>query len=163
LGAVLIPIKGYAAPQTGQVFAHARELWEQLGSPSEFLRLAWGQSTYHALRGELDFAQRLEEDFLRLSRQANDSAGLILGHLSIGRNLMVLGSFASSRAHLEQALALYDPISHGSLVQKVAVHPQVASQVWLGIVLLCLGFPTRHWHRAAQRSLRRGDWLIRRL
>jgi predicted ATPase len=37
LGAALMLAKGFAAPETGQVYARARELWEQLDSPAEFL------------------------------------------------------------------------------------------------------------------------------
>jgi class 3 adenylate cyclase/predicted ATPase len=141
LGAVLTTIKGYAAPETGQAYARARELWEQLGSPSEFLHVPYGQSRYHVHRGEFDFAQRLDEDLLRLSRQRNDSAGLVLGHTSSGRNLMFVGRLASSRSHLEEVLALYDPTSHRSLVHQAAFHPQVVAQGASGIVLFCLGFP----------------------
>jgi hypothetical protein len=93
------------------------------------------------LRGELDLAQRSAEDLLRLSRRRNDSGGLVLGHLSSGRNLMFAGRFASSRSHLEEVLALYDPISHRSLIQQVGDDPHVSSQAWLGIVLFCLGYP----------------------
>ena len=141
LGAVLMAVKGYAAPETGHAYARARELWEQLGSPPEFLRIPYGQSLYHVFRGEFDLAQRLDEDLLRLSRQRNDSAGLVLGHLSSGRNLLFAGRFASSRSHLEEVLALYDPISHRSLVHQAGIHPQVIAQAYLGIVLFCLGFP----------------------
>ena len=86
LGAVLLAVKGQAAPETGHAYARARELWEQLGSPSEFLHVPYGQSRYHVYRGELDLAQRLDEDLLRLSRQRNDSAGLVLGHLLLRSN-----------------------------------------------------------------------------
>jgi predicted ATPase/class 3 adenylate cyclase len=141
LGAVLQIVKGFAAPETGHAYARARELWGRLGSPSEFLQVPYGQSVYHGFRGELDLAQRLDEDLLRLSRQRNDSAGLVLGHLSSGRNLMYGGRFAASRSHLEAVLALYDPISHRSLVHQVGYSPQVLSQAFLGIVLFCLGFP----------------------
>jgi predicted ATPase len=92
-------------------------------------------------RGELDLAQRLDEDLLRLSRQRNDSTGLVLGHASSGRTLMFTGRFASSRSHLEKALALYDPISCRSLVRYAGSAPQVGAQGYLGIDLLCLGFP----------------------
>ena len=54
---------------------------------------------------------------------------------------MFVGRFAASRFHLEKALALYDPISHHSLVQQAGVHPDVFSQAYLGNVLFCLGFP----------------------
>jgi predicted ATPase len=96
LGAVLRTVKGEAAVETGHAYTRARELWEQLGSPSEFLWVPFGQSRYHVFRGELDLAQRLDEDLLRLSRQRNDSGGLILGHLSSGRNLRFAGGFALS-------------------------------------------------------------------
>src|SRR5262249_56922947 len=43
LAAVLLAVKGFAAPETGRAYALARELWEQLGSPSEFLQIPYGQ------------------------------------------------------------------------------------------------------------------------
>jgi predicted ATPase len=78
---------------------------------------------------------------LRLSRQRDDSAGLVLGHLSTGRNLMYVGKLAASRSHLEAGLALYDPLFHRSLVHQAGIHPHVNSQLLLGIVLFCLGYP----------------------
>jgi class 3 adenylate cyclase/predicted ATPase len=141
LSAVLHTVKGLAAPETGDAHARARELWEQLGSPPEFLGVPYAQAGYHTFRGEFDLAQRLTEDLLRLSRQRNDSAGLVLGHYYSGLNLLCAGRFASARAHLEGAVALYDRISHASLVHHAGIHPQVISQGWLGLVLFCLGFP----------------------
>jgi class 3 adenylate cyclase len=128
LGAVLIAVKGHAAPETGQAYARARELWEQLGSPSEFLRVPFGQSLYYVYRGELDLALRLDEDLLRLSRQRNDSVGLVMGHFTVGRTMMLLGGFASSRSHLEEVLALYDPTSHRALAHQAGFHPQILSK-----------------------------------
>ena len=149
LGAVLQAVKGFAAPETGQAYARARELWEQLGSPSEFLQIPYGQSVNHMVRGEFDLAQRLDEDLLRLSRERNDAAGLVLGHYCSGRNLMFAGRFASSRSHLEAGLALYDPISHHSLVYQAGIHPHVNSQAILGIVLFCLGYPDQALARSS--------------
>jgi predicted ATPase len=144
LGAVLQTVKGPGAPETGQAYARSRELWEQLGSPSDFLRAPYGQSRYHAFRGELDLALRLDQDLLRLSHQHNDPGGLVLGHFSSGRNLSFAGRFALSRSHLEAGLALYDPISHHSLVHEAGIHPHVNSQAIFAIVLFCVGYPPRH-------------------
>jgi len=141
LGAVLQAVKGFGATQTGQNYARARELWERLGSPSQFLHVPYGQSFYHQIRGELDLAQRLDEDLLRLSRQRHDAAGLVLAHLSSGRALMYAGRFASSRTDLEEVLAVYDPISHRSLVYQVGIHPHVNALGLLGNVLFYLGRP----------------------
>jgi predicted ATPase len=149
LGAVLQAVKGVGAPETGHAYARARALWEQLDSPSEFLHVPYGQSRYHMYRGELDLALRLDEDLLRLSRQRNDSRGLVLGHNSSGRNLMLAGRFASSRSNLEEVLALYDPISHRSLIHQVGDDPHVTSQALLAIVLFCLGFPDQALARSS--------------
>jgi predicted ATPase len=143
LGAVLRAVKGTAAPETGDAYARAREVWKQLGSPSKFLQVPFGHSRYHMFRGEFDLARRLDEELLHLSRQRNDSAGLVLGFLSSGRTQLFAGRFARSRSHLEEALALYDPISHGALVHQAGVDPRAASQAFLGIVLFCLGYPDR--------------------
>jgi len=137
LGAVLKAIKGSTALEN----ARARALWEQLGSPLEYVGVPYGQSLYHVYRGELDLALRLDEDLLRLSRQRNDSSGLVMAHYSSGRNLAFAGRFAASRKHLEEALALYDPSSHRPLVHEIGTHPHVDAQSHLGIVLFCLGYP----------------------
>ena len=143
LGAALQAVKGFAAPETGRAYARARVLWEQLGSPSEFLQVPYGLSRYHMFRGEFDLMRRLDEDLLCLSRQRNDTAGLVLGHESTGRNLAFGGRFALSQSHLEEAIALHDPICHGSLVHQAGLQPHVVSQAFLGLVLFCLGFPDR--------------------
>jgi class 3 adenylate cyclase/predicted ATPase len=157
LGAVLLVVKGYGAPEAGVAYARARELWEQLGAPSEFLQIPFGQSRYHLARGEVDRAQSLAEDLLHLSRQRNDSAGLVLAHSASGRNLMLAGRFALAKSHLEEVLALYDPLSRHSLVQQAAVHPHVASQAYLGMVLFCLGYSDQAlaWINAAITEARR--------
>jgi class 3 adenylate cyclase/tetratricopeptide (TPR) repeat protein len=141
LGAVLNAVKGAAAPETGQAYACARQLWEQLRSPSGYLHIPYGQSRYHMYRGEFDLALRLDEGFLRLSRELNDPAGLVLAYASSGRNLFFVGKFTASRSHLDEVLALCDPISHGSLVHQAGNYPHVGSRAYLGNVLYCLGFP----------------------
>ena len=149
LGAVLRSTKGHASPDTGYALARARKLWEQLGSPSEFLHVLYLQSRYHVFGGELDLALRLDEDLLRLSRQRNDSVALVLGHTTSGVNLLEAGRFASSRSHLEGALALCDTISPHLLIHQVGVHPHGSAHPYLGIVLFCLGFPDQALARSS--------------
>jgi DNA-binding winged helix-turn-helix (wHTH) protein/predicted ATPase len=141
LGTVLRAVKGQAAPESGQAYSRARQLWEQLGSPSEFLRIPHALSLYHMNRGELHLALRLDEEMLGLSHRRKDSAGLVLSHHSAGRNLMFAGRLTASRSHLEAGLALYDPDSHRLIVHQAGTHPPVSEQAVLGLVLFCLGFP----------------------
>jgi class 3 adenylate cyclase/predicted ATPase len=156
LGAALRFIKGQATAEMGRAFARGRELWEQLGYPSQFLHIPYGQSFYHMYRGEFDLAQRLDEDLLRLSRQRNDAAGLVLGHASSGRTLMYTGRFAMARHHLEKVLALYDPTSHNSLGYQTGSNPRAGARGQLAIALFCLGFPDQalvHFDAAISEAL----------
>jgi class 3 adenylate cyclase/tetratricopeptide (TPR) repeat protein len=148
LGSALIVVKGFAASETGHTYARARELWEQLGSPLEYLRIPYGQSRYYSAI-DMDLALRLDEDLLRLSSQRNDSTGLVLGYLSSGRNLLFVGRFASSRSRLEKVLALYDPMLSRLYVHQIGIYPQVVSQAVLGIVLFCLGYPDQALARSS--------------
>jgi predicted ATPase len=141
LGAALNAVKGAAAPETGRAYASARELWERLGSPSEFFGVPYAQSRYHSTRGEFKWAMLLDEDLLRLSLERNDCAGLVLGHLASGRNLLMIGRLAPSRSHLEAALALHDPTSHRAVVRQAGLHPHVDAQFSIGFALFLLGFP----------------------
>ena len=143
LGTVLLHGKGEAAAETGEAYARARQLWEQLGSPPEFLRIPFAQSLYHGMRGQFDLALRLNEDLLRLSRQHNNTEGLILAHLSLGFNLRNAGRFVRSRSHLEEVLRCYDPALHPSLVHQAGDDPHVDAEAFLGSVLFCLGFPNQ--------------------
>jgi len=141
LGAVFQAVKGNNAPETSHVRARALDLWKLLGGPSEFLRVPFAQSLHHLVHGELDLAQRLDEELLRISCQRGDPGGLILSHLSSGRRLWFLGSFGPSRTHLEEVLTLYDPNCRDSLLHQADVHPRVISRAYLGDVLFCLGYP----------------------
>ena len=141
LGAALMVAKGYAAPEAGEAYARARELWERLGSPSEFLQITSGQSSYHTTRGEFDLALRVDEDLLRLSRQRNDPGGVLLGHSFLGRNLLLVGRLAASRSHLEEAAA------DRSVERRRS--SRVVSESALGITLCCLGFPDAAFARSS--------------
>jgi class 3 adenylate cyclase/predicted ATPase len=146
LGTALRVVKGFAAPETGRAFARGRELWEQLGYPSEFFHVAQGQATYHLLRGELDLALRLNEELLRASRERNDPVGQLLAHNSLAVTLMFSGRFASARSHLEEGLALHDPIARRLFVRWAArVGPTqfsyTAPRGNLAVVLFCVGYP----------------------
>ena len=59
LGAALIPVKGWAAPEVERAFSRARELCEGLGDPPELFFVLFGMWTMHFIRGELRTAFEL--------------------------------------------------------------------------------------------------------
>jgi class 3 adenylate cyclase len=136
LGSLRFAVRGWAAPETGQSYARARELWAHLGYPSEFLRVPWGQWMYHANRGDIDLGQRLAEDLLHRSQQHGRGSGLILARLCLGATLLGRGEFALSRQHLREVDRLYVPGTHKALVQEAGVHPHAMSLTFLGFIAL---------------------------
>ena len=147
LGSVLMVVKGYAAPETGKAYARARELWEQLGSPVEFLRVPYGQALYHAVRGEFELALRLDEDLLFLSRQRSDTPGLVLAHQSLGRNLMWVGRFGSSRSRALRFM-IQSPTTHLSI--RPASTPRLCQRQPWDLSFSVSAFRTVHCHGAGQ-------------
>jgi DNA-binding winged helix-turn-helix (wHTH) protein/predicted ATPase len=138
LGTALRAVKGFAAPETGRALSRARELWEEQGSPQEFINIPFAQATYHGLRHERNLALSLIDEVLRLSHQRNDASGLILGYSENGEILMFAGEFASSRSHLERALAVREPSFHSASFTHDPLLPAGGN---LAIVLFCLGYP----------------------
>ena len=149
LSAVLQAFKGDGAPEPGGAYARALDLWERLDSPSEFLHVPWGKARYHMYRGEFNSALYLAEEILDRSRRCNDLSGLVLGHNAAGHSLLLAGTFAASRWHFDAALVLDPPISHRSLAQQAAYHPQNNAQAQLGIVLCLLGYPDQALARSS--------------
>ncbi len=63
---------------------------------------------------------------------------------------MLVGRFASSHSHLEDGIALYDPISHRCLGQQAGSgDPRANLQAYSAIILFCLGFPDQALARSS--------------
>jgi predicted ATPase len=78
LGPALITVKGWAAPEVGQVHTRARELCAQLGDPPEELFPAlYGLWLKYLTGNELPQAYELAEEFLRRAEGSGDPALLL--------------------------------------------------------------------------------------
>ncbi len=141
LGAIRLAIRGWAAPETGQCYARARALWEELGYPSEFVRVPWGQWMYHLNRGDLDLSLRLADDLMGRCQERADIRGLILAHLCQGGTRLLLGNFGSSCAHFEEVDHLYVADVHRELVQQAGFDPHVMGLSFRAFAQFCLGYP----------------------
>lgn len=148
LGAVLRFLKGQAALETRQAYAHMRRLWEQLGSPPELRHVAYGLSMAYAYGGDLAEARHVGEALLRVSEECDDSAGLVLGYSVCGQHCFMSGELQAARRHLERLLAVYDPTVHDTLVQQAGSHP-LMTQSFLGFALCSLGWPDQALARSA--------------
>jgi len=141
LGASLMAIKGYAAPEVVRAYARARELCQQVGEISQLVPVVWGLHRFHQARAELKTAHELGEQLLSLAHCAQDPAALVEAHRALGQTLLQIGEVSAARAHLEEGIALYDPPQHRSLAFRYGLDPRVACLTYAALALWWLGHP----------------------
>ena len=135
----LMQIKGFAAPETKAAAEKAQLVIEQaeaLGEPPEDPLLlvsvlySFGAANVLAFNGDVccDFAAH----FLALAEKQGATVPLMFGHDLMGVSSLYAGDMVKGRAHLDQAIALYDPTKHRPLATRFG-HD-------LGVVLLSLSW-----------------------
>jgi predicted ATPase len=118
-----------------------------------------GLWAFYEMRGELQTARELGEQYLNLAQNLQDPPCLLSGHCILGDTLFWLGEFASARAHTEQGLAFYDPRAHRDLATRYGfIDPAMVSYGAAGLALWQLGYPDQ-----ALRSIRKALSLAEEL
>src|SRR5262249_303830 len=114
LGAPLIAIKGWAAPEVGKAHARARDLCRHIGETPELFPVLYGLWTFYLVQAELKTARELAEQLLSLAESAGDQGFLVEAHCALGCTSFWLGELTTAREQLNQANAFYDPERHRS-------------------------------------------------
>jgi predicted ATPase len=146
--APLFHVKGYSAPEAKGAVEHAGLLIEEaeaLGQLPEdplllFLVLhgLWAANLV-AFNG--DVVLQLATQFLALAEKQGTTAPLLLAHRIMGASLLSTGDVREARAHLDQAIALYDPAEHRLLATRFGEDQRMASLCWRSHALWALGYP----------------------
>jgi class 3 adenylate cyclase/DNA-binding SARP family transcriptional activator/predicted ATPase len=141
-GPVLIAVKGFAAAETSQTYARARDLWDRLGRPPEFLlRTARVRWSLHTNRSQFPEAQSVVEDLLAFGRANGDAVALILGNFTAGLTYSYQGELPSSRASLEEVIGRNDLAAHPQLLRYAGTDPLAIALAVIARVLLFMGYP----------------------
>jgi predicted ATPase len=141
-------VKGFAAPETKAAVERARLLIEQaeaLGEPPEdplllFLVL-YGFWVAHFTSFNGDGMRELAEQFLVLAEKQGATVPLMVGHRLTGTSLMCTGNIAESRAHYDQAIALYDPAENRQLAERFGQDVRITTLSLRSRALWLLGYP----------------------
>ena len=163
----LIHVKGYAAPETKAAAERARLLIEQaeaLGEPPEDPLLLFSVSLRLLGREHCGVQRRrlreLAAQFLALAEKQEATVPLMIGHRLMGISLLHTGDIAEGRAHLDQAIALYDPAEHRPLATRFGQDAGWQLLIYRSLALWLLGYPeaaladTDHALRMRARSAR---------
>lgn len=130
---LLMALQGYAAPATERAWAQARRLCEALPAGPQLYPVLRGLLSFHQVRAELDVARDYGDELLRhAARRPRDTLLRVQAAYGAGTTCFHRGELAAARAHLEAALAAYDPASHRrhTLVYG-GYDPGVACTLWL--------------------------------
>jgi DNA-binding winged helix-turn-helix (wHTH) protein/predicted ATPase len=140
--------KGHAAPETMAAAERARRLIEQseaLGEPPEDPLLLYSVlysfwvANYVVFNGES--LRDLAAQFLGLAQKQRTTIPLMIGDRLMGMSLLLTGDIAQSRAHFDQAIALYDPAEHRVLATRFGQDVRVAALSYRSLALWMLGYP----------------------
>jgi predicted ATPase len=144
----LIHVKGYAAPETKAAVERARLLIDQseaLGEPPDDPLLLFSVlygfwvGNYVAFNGRM--VRELADQFLALAEKQGATMPLVVGNRLVGTSLMCTGKMTQGRAHLDRAVALYDPAQHRRLGLRFGQDIRVAALSYRAMVLWMLGYP----------------------
>jgi class 3 adenylate cyclase/tetratricopeptide (TPR) repeat protein len=150
LGSAIGGTKGLGSPQAGRTWERARELCGALGESTQLPRLLFGQFTFHMARAEFSRAQEAGKELVHAGEAQGDTLAQSNGHFAIGESLFHLGELVQSSRHHNQALALYDPTRHQTLVFVNNHDSRVESLSYLSNALLILGYPDQAQKRSCE-------------
>jgi class 3 adenylate cyclase/predicted ATPase len=138
LGHALLAAKGYSASETGEAYARARELCEQLNRQAQLGLVLTGQFVFRLVRAELDQAEHHAAEIRNLGETQSDVMWNCFGSISSGSICCYLGKFIEARGYHEKALPLLDPTYRA--LAPTPEDPYVVVLSHLSRTLLYLGY-----------------------
>jgi tetratricopeptide (TPR) repeat protein len=137
LGSALAGAKGYGGDELHHTNARAREL--SMRGDTRHLIAVFHGSFLSQLGRHVPTAPPIGEELLRFGRERGDATVEMMAHSMLGRGFWHLGRPLAGRAHIERALALYDPGRHRSMPSDVA-DVRGHCLEYLAVVLVPLGY-----------------------
>ena len=144
----LLHVKGFAAPEPKAAAERARLLIEQaeaLGEPPEdpllLFSVLYGFWVANIVAFNGDAVRELAAQFLALAEKQRATVPLMIGHRLMGMSLLATGDIAESQAHLDRAIALYDPGEHRPLATRFGQDLGVSTLSYRSFASWFLGYP----------------------
>jgi len=152
LGPALYAAKAYSHPDIGPAYTRAWELCRQLGDDPRGFTALRGLQLHHANLLEMEEAQHLAEEAMRVAERLGDAARLVGAHGTLGSVLLFHGKLEPALAQFRRGFELFDP--NMQFPDWPGAHPAVLCQFFSMLISWMLGYPDRSLDelRAAVRS-----------
>jgi predicted ATPase len=150
LGPVLSATKGPAAPEVEQTYIRALALCQQAGETPQRFPALLGLLGFYQNGGALLTARELGEQLYRLAQREAMPTYLLEAHEALGGTLFYLGDYAAAWRHLEQGIALSDPVAQQALALRRGLASGMGCLVHAALTLWCLGYPAQAVRRCQE-------------
>nr|WP_246312460.1 adenylate/guanylate cyclase domain-containing protein [Aquabacterium terrae] len=137
--AALRASQGVAAAATGAAAERAAGLARALHEDNALITALNGLYSFHMVRGECAAALAPAREMLRLADTLDDPTIEMISHRALGAVSFHIADPLNARAHLERALALYDPQRHAQLAHTQGIDHRVMAGNFMALTLLMLG------------------------
>ncbi|MFT3776538.1 MAG: TOMM system kinase/cyclase fusion protein [Minicystis sp.] len=137
--AAFLDRRGFLARELSTAVKRCQELSEMLGDSALTTPALWATCAYHHIRNHRREARGLAERLVTLAERAGDTGQLVWSLPLLGECLETEGRFGESRAHLERAIALYDPAAHRQHALTYGQDSKANAQAILANVLWFMG------------------------
>jgi predicted ATPase/class 3 adenylate cyclase len=142
LGPAVAATEGDAAQETSRVFARARDLLGDGGTPTEQMTVLWGNYLGHSMRAEHAAAIEVARQCLTLAAEHEHLGMSALANRFMGQTLHFTGAFVDARVHLERTLEIC--AANQEIIanyRRFGTDDQVNTLTFLAVTLFFLGYP----------------------
>jgi predicted ATPase len=140
LGASLIVVKGFAAPEVEQAFERAYRRCQQLGDTPQLFPVLVGLCLFYTVTAEYQTGLDLAEQILALAEYSKDPNHLTVAHYLVGVAVFFRGDFRRTQKHTAQGIHDYDAQHHAALISLVNQDPGVGNHLYHALALQLLGY-----------------------
>jgi class 3 adenylate cyclase/predicted ATPase len=144
----LVHVNGFASAETRTAVERAHVLIEQaeaLGEPPEdplvLFSIIYAAMVPSFVTFDGDALREAVGQFLALAEKQGQAGVLTIAHRMAGVCLLCTGDVSQGRAHLDRAIAAYDPVAHPPLATRFGQDSRVAALSYRAIALWLLGYP----------------------
>jgi class 3 adenylate cyclase len=148
LANTLIYTRGYSASETTDALEQARAaieraeaLGETVEDPLALYSVLYGFWVANHAASNGKASRELAAQLLTLAEKQKATTPLMFAHRAVGCSLIVTGELAEGGAHIDRAIALYDPLQHRRLTTRFGNDVGVVSRIWRSIALWQIGYP----------------------
>ena len=145
-------LKGLAAPETGQLYAHAYALCQQMNDLPRLFHILAGLRRFYSTKGEFQMAQSIAVRLHHLAQQSNDPKQLTEAYFSQGLVSFYLGDLSMCCDYLERALCQDAPQPHAAAPASGRLTPRGDGRggclSYMGCALWGLGYPDQAVRRS---------------